>query len=115
MKKGGCRIAHVARMVASIVTLAPIAGLNTHPSMAQDTTSGRSSAQCQGDNGGLTLSPGFCASIFADDLGHIPSSRRSAGRRGLREHLEWSISPKFTSTSGRLLVGVERHQRRRSC
>jgi hypothetical protein len=71
MKKGGCRIAHVARMVASIVTLAPIAGLNTHPSMAQDTTSGRSATRCQGDNGGLTLSPGFCASIIADNLGHV--------------------------------------------
>src|ERR1700722_14009128 len=26
---------------------------------------------CQGDNGGLTLSPGFCATIFADNLGHV--------------------------------------------
>src|SRR5271156_5960300 len=26
---------------------------------------------CQGDNGGLTLSPGFCAMIFADNLGHV--------------------------------------------
>jgi glucose/arabinose dehydrogenase len=25
---------------------------------------------CKGDNGGLTLSPGFCATIFADNLGH---------------------------------------------
>jgi glucose/arabinose dehydrogenase len=25
---------------------------------------------CQGDNGGLTLSPGWCATIFADNLGH---------------------------------------------
>jgi glucose/arabinose dehydrogenase len=25
---------------------------------------------CNGDNGGLSLSPGFCASIFADNLGH---------------------------------------------
>jgi hypothetical protein len=71
MKKGGCRLALVARMVASIVTLASIAGLNTRPSIAQDTTSGRSGARCQDDNGGLTLSPGFCASIFADNLGHV--------------------------------------------
>lgn len=26
---------------------------------------------CPGDNGGLTLPPGFCATVFADDLGHV--------------------------------------------
>lgn len=26
---------------------------------------------CPGDNGGLTLSPGFCATVFADNLGNI--------------------------------------------
>ena len=26
---------------------------------------------CAGDNGGITLSPGFCATVFADNLGHI--------------------------------------------
>jgi glucose/arabinose dehydrogenase/cytochrome c5 len=26
---------------------------------------------CAPDNGGITLSPGFCASIFADNLGHV--------------------------------------------
>jgi hypothetical protein len=25
---------------------------------------------CKGDNAGLSLSPGFCASIFADNVGH---------------------------------------------
>src|SRR5271169_466697 len=25
---------------------------------------------CAADNGGITLSPGFCATIFADNLGH---------------------------------------------
>ncbi|MBV9681827.1 MAG: hypothetical protein JO046_08545, partial [Solirubrobacterales bacterium] len=34
---------------------------STHP----DTTA------CPGDNGGITLSPGFCATIFADKLGHL--------------------------------------------
>ncbi len=29
-----------------------------------------SSAACPGDNGGIALSPGFCATIFADNLGH---------------------------------------------
>jgi glucose/arabinose dehydrogenase/mono/diheme cytochrome c family protein len=26
---------------------------------------------CPGDSGGITLSPGFCATIFADNLGHV--------------------------------------------
>src|SRR5919197_3664917 len=26
---------------------------------------------CPGDNGGLVLSPGFCATVFADNLGHV--------------------------------------------
>jgi glucose/arabinose dehydrogenase/cytochrome c5 len=28
-------------------------------------------AACPGDNGGITLPPGFCATVFADDLGHV--------------------------------------------
>lgn len=27
-------------------------------------------AACAGDNGGISLPPGFCATVFADDLGH---------------------------------------------
>jgi glucose/arabinose dehydrogenase/mono/diheme cytochrome c family protein len=40
-------------------------------------TEGRLAAQpsrasrCPGDNGGLALSPGFCATVFADNLGHV--------------------------------------------
>lgn len=30
-----------------------------------------SSTPCAGDNGGLTLPPNFCATIFADSLGHV--------------------------------------------
>ena len=28
-------------------------------------------APCAGDNGGLSLPPGFCATVFADNLGHV--------------------------------------------
>ena len=28
-------------------------------------------AACVGDNGGLALPPGFCATVFADNLGHV--------------------------------------------
>ena len=34
----------------------------------QGSTAG--SGACVGDNGGITLSPGFCATVFADKLGH---------------------------------------------
>ena len=53
----------------------PIAGLllmSVQPSAAQDArnaASNRGSA-CAGDNGGITLSPGFCATVFADNVGH---------------------------------------------
>src|SRR6516165_6208597 len=46
--------------------------LTTGPSHAQATrdASTAGSGACIGDNGGITLSPGFCATVFADKLGH---------------------------------------------
>jgi glucose/arabinose dehydrogenase/cytochrome c553 len=38
---------------------------------AAQTTGGPRLTVCKGDNGGLRLSPGFCATIFADRLGHV--------------------------------------------
>ena len=32
---------------------------------------GSTGAACPGDNGGISLPPGFCATVFADDLGHV--------------------------------------------
>jgi glucose/arabinose dehydrogenase/mono/diheme cytochrome c family protein len=32
---------------------------------------GPTTSACASDNGGITLSPGFCATIFADNLGHV--------------------------------------------
>src|SRR5262249_10252067 len=32
---------------------------------------GASAAECQNQDTGITLSPGFCATIFADNLGHV--------------------------------------------
>ena len=53
----------------------PIAGLllmSVQPSAAQDARNAASNAGsvCAGDNGGITLSPGFCATVFADNVGH---------------------------------------------
>jgi glucose/arabinose dehydrogenase len=46
--------------------------LTTGQSHAQATreASTAGSGICIGDNGGITLSPGFCATVFADKLGH---------------------------------------------
>ena len=38
---------------------------------AQASPPGAQADACAGNNGGITLSPGFCASVFADNLGHV--------------------------------------------
>ena len=45
-------------------------------------------AACPGDNGGLTLSPGFCATVFADDLGHV--RHMALGPKGVIYANTWS-------------------------
>jgi glucose/arabinose dehydrogenase/mono/diheme cytochrome c family protein len=49
----------------SVALLARIA-----PALAQAPPSTPAAATCAGDNGGITLPPGFCATVFADNLGH---------------------------------------------
>ena len=48
---------------------------------------------CVGDNGGITLSAGFCATVFADKLGHAwaHGGRSEPGR--LRQYLERPLLP----------------------
>lgn len=47
------------------------AGTDTGRAAAGDTTAAAAPAPCPaGDNGGLTLPQGFCATVFADSLGH---------------------------------------------
>jgi glucose/arabinose dehydrogenase len=45
--------------------------VSTTGSSAVAQTSGAANNACPGDNGGITLSPGFCATVFADNLGHV--------------------------------------------
>lgn len=45
---------------------------------------------CPGDNGGLSLSPGFCATVFADNLGHV--RHLAAGPGGVIYANTWSGS-----------------------
>jgi glucose/arabinose dehydrogenase len=46
--------------------------LAASPSAAQETQRAAAGAAqpCPGDNGGITLPPGFCATVFADNIGH---------------------------------------------
>jgi glucose/arabinose dehydrogenase/mono/diheme cytochrome c family protein len=57
---------------ALTVVLAGLLLMAGAPSHAQttDQASTPGSGGCVGDNGGITLSPGFCATVFADKLGH---------------------------------------------
>ena len=36
-----------------------------------DGPAARAQTGCSGDDGGITLSPGFCATVFGDNLGHV--------------------------------------------
>jgi len=55
-----------AALVLIILTIRLLAEL---PADAQE--NGRTAAQpCPGDNGGITLPSGFCATVFADNIGH---------------------------------------------
>src|SRR5262245_19468514 len=49
-----------------------IALLSVSPLAAQDAgrRTAASAQPCVGDNGGITLPPGLCATVFADNIGH---------------------------------------------
>lgn len=50
---------HLALQLAATLLLASLAGAAEPNAVA-----------CTGDNGGIQLPPGFCATVFADNLGH---------------------------------------------
>ncbi len=52
-------------MRANLLAVPVLAALAASPVFAQAPPKG-----CDPDNGGITLSPGFCAGVFADNLGH---------------------------------------------
>jgi glucose/arabinose dehydrogenase len=52
-----------------LLVLNVFAGLGLAISSAAAQTGGNSRT-CAGDNGGITLPPGFCATVFADNVGH---------------------------------------------
>jgi glucose/arabinose dehydrogenase len=55
---------------ASTDTTGSSASSTTSSSTTSTTSSAASSAACPSDNGGITLPAGFCATVFADTIGH---------------------------------------------
>jgi glucose/arabinose dehydrogenase/mono/diheme cytochrome c family protein len=60
------------RLAAMTLPIAGVLLMSVQPSAAQDARNAASNtgSTCAGDNGGITLSPGFCATVFADNVGH---------------------------------------------
>jgi len=67
-KRSGTRTATALLASASAIA-ALIASGST--ALAQATAGSPAASACSDDNGGITLSPGFCATIFADNIGHV--------------------------------------------
>ena len=61
---------HALTLSAAIVLCACNRGEKSTPASA-GSTAAATVASCTGDNGGLTVPDGFCATIFADSLGHV--------------------------------------------
>jgi glucose/arabinose dehydrogenase/mono/diheme cytochrome c family protein len=60
-----------ATRVAAIIGTIGMLPSMLSPSLAQDQSRPSSpSPACAADNGGITLPPGFCATVFADKIGH---------------------------------------------
>lgn len=57
----------INRLLASTVLLASVVGCSSADTSAEKK---KAFATCAGDNSGLSLPPGFCATLFADGVGH---------------------------------------------
>ena len=60
---------HRAAILATVLFFAVLIAA-TPALFAQTNSVGARADACSGDNGGITLSQGFCATVFADNLGH---------------------------------------------
>jgi glucose/arabinose dehydrogenase len=57
-----------ARSISVLALLAAVGSLSA--AQERDTVPTRTES-CVGDDGGITLPPGFCATVFADNIGHV--------------------------------------------
>jgi glucose/arabinose dehydrogenase len=62
-----------ARLIILTGILAAACAKGDKPPAAESTAKGAvtATAACPGDNGGITLPAGFCATVYADSLGHV--------------------------------------------
>ena len=61
----------LSRVLNSLLAATVMGGISGAAVAAPAAQTGTpAAAACRGDNGGITLAPGFCASIFADKIGH---------------------------------------------
>jgi glucose/arabinose dehydrogenase/cytochrome c5 len=74
-----------AALVTSFGAAVVIAACDGHKVAAQP---GHAAAGCSGDNGGLSLPPGFCATVFADNLGNL--RHITVGQSGVLYANSWS-------------------------
>ena len=79
---------NVAILVAAGLLLATGARSDAQTSPAAPTAA---SGGCAGDNDGITLSPDFCATVFANKLGPRPAHCGGGERGRLRQYLERSL------------------------
>ena len=61
--------ARIARRPALILQILAVLLLSASASAAQE-AGAAAAPPCAGDNSGITLPPGFCATVFADNVGH---------------------------------------------
>ena len=113
-------LSHRQRRAAILSALLATAALLIAPnSIIQSSAQPASSAAqdnaknnaCVGDNGGITLPPGFCATVFADNLGHARHMAVGAERRALCQHLERPLLSQRHAAARRLSDRAQGHQR----
>jgi len=61
----------IALALTAALLAACAKGDNSASSHGGDSATATAAVRCTGDNGGLTLPTGFCATVFADSLGHV--------------------------------------------
>jgi glucose/arabinose dehydrogenase len=103
---------HRAAALAT-VSLFAIALMLAQPAVAQSSSQGTQANTCTGDNTGITLSPGFCATVFADNIGHV--RHMVVAPNGALYVNTWSgrYYHNDTPPAGGFLVAAQGHEGRR--
>jgi glucose/arabinose dehydrogenase/mono/diheme cytochrome c family protein len=89
MRDGQSRGSQMAACAAMSLPMIGMLLLAPAPSFAQDAhTTAAAISPCSGDNGGITLPAGFCATVFADHIGH--ARQMAFGPNGVLYVNTWS-------------------------